>query len=144
MSHDQRLVKDDGTIEEDWLARQVDRLDVVEGDVATLSGRLAQIRTWTYAANRPGWVKDAAHWQDQTRKIEDRLSDALHETLTQRFVEGKGIQEVITLLVSVASGDLSAAPVIGMVAQARNRSWRVFMVNPTQTTWEITLESPTK
>ncbi len=81
------LMSDDGTIEEDWLARQVDRLDVVEGDVATLSGRLAQIRTWTYAANRPGWVKDAAHWQEQTRKIEDRLSDALHETLTQRFID---------------------------------------------------------
>ncbi|HEY2035057.1 MAG TPA: helicase-related protein [Rhizomicrobium sp.] len=81
------LMSDDGTIEEDWLARQVDRLDVIEGDVATLSGRLAQIRTWTYAANRPGWVKDAGHWQEQTRKIEDRLSDALHETLTQRFID---------------------------------------------------------
>ena len=81
------LMSDEGTIEEDWLARQVDRLDVVEGDVATLSGRLAQIRTWTYAAHRPGWVKDAAHWQEQTRKIEDRLSDALHETLTQRFID---------------------------------------------------------
>jgi ATP-dependent RNA helicase SUPV3L1/SUV3 len=81
------LMSDEGAIEEDWLARQVDRLDVVEGDVATLSGRLAQIRTWTYAAHRPGWVKDAAHWQEQTRKIEDRLSDALHETLTQRFID---------------------------------------------------------
>ena len=40
-----------------------------------------------YAANRPGWVRDAAHWQEQTRKIEDRLSDALHETLTQRFID---------------------------------------------------------
>lgn len=81
------LMSDEGTIEEDWLARQVDRLDVIEGDVATLSGRLAQIRTWTYAANRPGWVRDAGHWQEQTRKIEDRLSDALHETLTQRFID---------------------------------------------------------
>ena len=81
------LMSDEGAIEEDWLARQVNRLDVIEGDVATLSGRLAQIRTWTYAANRPGWVRDAAHWQEQTRKIEDRLSDALHETLTQRFID---------------------------------------------------------
>jgi ATP-dependent RNA helicase SUPV3L1/SUV3 len=81
------LMSDEGVIAEDWLARQIARVDVVEGDVATLSGRLAQIRTWTYAANRPGWVKDAAHWQDQTRAIEDRLSDALHETLTQRFID---------------------------------------------------------
>ena len=81
------LMSDDGALPEDWLARQIARLDEIEGDVATLSGRLAQIRTWTYAAHRPGWVKDSAHWQEQTRAVEDRLSDALHEKLTQRFID---------------------------------------------------------
>ncbi|MBI3676106.1 MAG: disulfide oxidoreductase [Proteobacteria bacterium] len=81
------LMSDDGVLPEDWLARQIARLDVIEGDVATLSGRLAQIRTWTYAAHRPGWVKDSAHWQGQARAVEDRLSDALHERLTQRFID---------------------------------------------------------
>ena len=81
------LMSDDGVLPEDWLARQITRLDETEGDVATLSGRLAQIRTWTYAAHRPGWVKDQSHWQEQTRAIEDRLSDALHERLTQRFID---------------------------------------------------------
>ncbi|MBV9061649.1 MAG: disulfide oxidoreductase, partial [Alphaproteobacteria bacterium] len=76
-----------GALPEEWLARQVERLCDTEGDVATLSGRLAQIRTWTYAAHRPGWVRDAAHWQETTRAIEDRLSDALHERLTQRFID---------------------------------------------------------
>src|ERR1043165_2824233 len=50
-------------------------------------GRLAQIRTWTYAAHRPQWTRDPAHWQELTRAIEDRLSDALHERLTQRFID---------------------------------------------------------
>jgi ATP-dependent RNA helicase SUPV3L1/SUV3 len=77
----------ESTLPEDWLARHIARLDETEGDVATLSGRLAQIRTWTYTAHRPGWVKDAAHWQEQTRAVEDRLSDALHERLTQRFID---------------------------------------------------------
>ncbi|HSC17373.1 MAG TPA: helicase-related protein [Rhizomicrobium sp.] len=81
------LMSDHGALPEDWLARHVSRLDETEGDVATLSGRLAQIRTWTYAAHRPGWVRDAAHWQETTRAIEDRLSDALHERLTQRFID---------------------------------------------------------
>jgi len=81
------LTSDEGALPEDWLARQIARLDETEGDVATLSGRLAQIRTWTYAAHRPGWVKDAAHWQGETRAVEDRLSDALHERLTQRFID---------------------------------------------------------
>ena len=77
----------EAALPEDWIARQVARLDEVEGDVATLSGRLAQIRTWTYAAHRPGWMRNAAYWQEQTRAVEDRLSDALHERLTQRFID---------------------------------------------------------
>ncbi|MGD0193055.1 MAG: helicase-related protein [Rhizomicrobium sp.] len=77
----------DGALPEDWFARQISRLDDPEGDVATLSGRLAQIRTWTYAAHRPGWIEDSAHWQEQTRAVEDRLSDALHEQLTLRFID---------------------------------------------------------
>ena len=77
----------DGVIADDWLARQIARADVTEGDVATLSGRLAQIRTYTYAAHRQGWTRDGAHWQGVTRAVEDRLSDALHERLTQRFID---------------------------------------------------------
>jgi len=81
------LMSDDGVLPDDWLARQIGRLDVTEGDVATLSGRLAQIRTWTYATHRPGWMRDTGHWQEVTRAVEDRLSDALHEQLTQRFID---------------------------------------------------------
>ena len=76
-----------GVIPTDWMARQVSRLDESLGDVASLSGRLAHIRTLTYAANRPGWTEDAAHWQGMTRAVEDKLSDALHECLTQRFID---------------------------------------------------------
>ncbi len=81
------LMSKEGVLPEDWLARQIARLDVVEGDVDTLSGRLAQIRTWTYAAHKHGWTRDPAHWQEVTRGVEDRLSDALHERLTQRFID---------------------------------------------------------
>lgn len=81
------LTSNSGVLPEDWFAKQIARLDSTEGDVPTLSGRLAHIRTWTYAANRPGWLKDAAHWQEETRAVEDRLSDALHEKLTQRFID---------------------------------------------------------
>ncbi len=81
------LGSDGGVIPDDWLARQIARADVTEGDVATLSGRLAMIRTYTYAANRAGWTRDAAHWQGLTRAVEDRLSDALHQALTQRFID---------------------------------------------------------
>ncbi len=71
----------------DWFARQIDLADRDDGDIDTLSNRIAHIRTWTFAANRPDWLADPAHWQERTRAVEDKLSDALHERLTERFVD---------------------------------------------------------
>jgi ATP-dependent RNA helicase SUPV3L1/SUV3 len=76
-----------GRIPTDWLAKAVARIDRVDGDIDTLSKRLAYIRTWTYVAQRKNWVEDESHWRDETRAVEDRLSDALHARLTQRFVD---------------------------------------------------------
>ncbi|OWV90950.1 helicase-related protein [Rhizobium sp. R693] len=76
-----------GTVNEDFLAEQVHRADRTDGEIDTLSARIAQIRTWTYVSNRPNWLADPTHWQEKTREIEDRLSDALHERLTKRFVD---------------------------------------------------------
>ena len=76
-----------GHVDEDYMAEQVRRADTTDGDIDTLSHRIAQIRTWTFVSNRPGWLADQSHWQEKTREIEDRLSDALHERLTKRFVD---------------------------------------------------------
>jgi len=77
----------DGRLSDDWAAGQLARIDRTDGDIDTLSARLAHIRTWTYISNRAGWLNDAGAWQERTRAIEDRLSDALHEALTRRFVD---------------------------------------------------------
>ncbi len=82
-----RFVARDGAVPDEWFARQVAFADRTDGDIDTLANRIAHIRTWTFAANRPNWVLDPRHWQERTRAIEDRLSDALHERLTQRFVD---------------------------------------------------------
>ena len=76
-----------GAIPDAWFAAQVDQADRVTGDIDTLSGRIAQIRTWTFVANRPDWLSDPDHWQGITREVENKLSDALHERLTERFVD---------------------------------------------------------
>jgi ATP-dependent RNA helicase SUPV3L1/SUV3 len=77
----------EGRIPVDWFARQVGEADHAEGDIDTLSARIAHIRTWTFAANRPDWLADPEHWQNVARAVEDKLSDALHERLTERFVD---------------------------------------------------------
>ncbi len=71
----------------DWVAAQVNRLDRTDGDIDTLMARIAHIRTWTYIAHRPDWLDASATWQERARAIEDKLSDALHDRITQRFVD---------------------------------------------------------
>jgi ATP-dependent RNA helicase SUPV3L1/SUV3 len=70
-----------------WIAGQMANLDCVNGDIDALMARIAHIRTWTYITHRSDWVEDAAAWQERARGIEDRLSDALHDRITQRFVD---------------------------------------------------------
>ena len=77
----------EGKVATDWFARQIAENDRTDGDIDTLSTRIAHVRTWTFVANRPDWLADPEHWQGVTRGVEDKLSDALHERLTERFVD---------------------------------------------------------
>ena len=81
------LLDNDGELPENWVAKQIQRFNRTDGDIDTLSSRLAHIRNWTYISNRNNWTRDPLRWQEETRAVEDRLSDALHEKLTQRFVD---------------------------------------------------------
>jgi ATP-dependent RNA helicase SUPV3L1/SUV3 len=76
-----------GHIPASWFAAEVAACDRTDGDISTLSARIAHIRTWTYCANRSDWLEHPVHWQNATRAIEDKLSDALHEKLAQRFID---------------------------------------------------------
>jgi ATP-dependent RNA helicase SUPV3L1/SUV3 len=74
---------------EDWVAGHVDRIDRTDGDIHVLMDRIAAIRVWTFIAHRNDWMKDGLGWQERTREVEDRLSDALHEKLTHQFVDSR-------------------------------------------------------
>ncbi len=76
-----------GRVPDAWFSTQLAAADRTDGDIDTLSARISQVRTLTYIANRPDWLGDPEHWQGVTRQLEDRLSDALHERLAQRFVD---------------------------------------------------------
>jgi len=81
------LMSDKGVIPQDWLQKELTYTDRTEGDIDTLSNRISHIRTWTYVANRADWLDNPEQWRKQTRAIEDKLSDALHKQLTQRFID---------------------------------------------------------
>jgi ATP-dependent RNA helicase SUPV3L1/SUV3 len=82
-----RSLMQKGHVSDDWFSARIREVERTDGDIAMLSQRIAQVRTWTYVANRPDWLKDPEHWQGVARQVEDTLSDALHERLTQRFVD---------------------------------------------------------
>jgi ATP-dependent RNA helicase SUPV3L1/SUV3 len=92
----------------DWANAELQKLERVDGDLDALQARLAHVRTWTYAANRSDWMEDAEHWRAHTRAIEDKLSDALHAALTQRFIDRrtsallKGLKREDALLAGVS------------------------------------------
>jgi ATP-dependent RNA helicase SUPV3L1/SUV3 len=83
----EKLIEPTARIKDEWMFEQVERLDRTEGDIEQIQQRLADIRTWTYAANRSDWLENAATWVGRTREIEDKLSDALHQALMNRFVD---------------------------------------------------------
>ena len=100
------LMTPEARLPEEWVAKQVARIDKTEGDIDTLVARIAHIRTWTYISHRPDWLTDPRHWQERARAIEDKLSDALHERLTQRFVDRRSAVLARTL---AGGGELLAA-----------------------------------
>jgi ATP-dependent RNA helicase SUPV3L1/SUV3 len=95
-----------GHIPPDWFAAEIARLDNVQGDVETLAGRIAAARSWAYIANRADWLADPVHWAGRTRELEEKLSDALHTSLTQRFVDKR-----TTALMRQIGKDAGALPV---------------------------------
>ncbi|MEQ9639392.1 MAG: helicase-related protein [Alphaproteobacteria bacterium] len=101
------LMSDEAVLPTDWVAGHVGRLDRTDGDIDTLSTRIAHVRTWTYISHRANWLDDAKHWQERARALEDKLSDALHEALTQRFVDRRtaalmrGLRDKETLIAAV-------------------------------------------
>lgn len=102
------LMADAGRIPGDWIERSIGQFDRVDGDIDTLMARIAGVRTWSYISHRQSWIDDSEGLQARARELEDKLSDALHECLTQRFVDRKasvitrGLREKDKLLAGVA------------------------------------------
>jgi ATP-dependent RNA helicase SUPV3L1/SUV3 len=75
-----------GMLGADYVPARIGELDNVQGDIDTLQGRIAAIRSWAYICQRPDWVAAREEMAARARRAEARLSDALHERLTERFV----------------------------------------------------------
>ena len=76
-----------GKITDDFMRLQLMKLDKLEGNVDSLSNRIANVRTWSYVSNKKNWVESQDYWIEKTKLLEDKLSDRLHEELTKTFID---------------------------------------------------------
>ena len=74
-------------ITNDYMRLQLMKLDKLEGNVDSLSNRIANVRTWSYVSNKNNWVENQVYWIEKTKLLEDKLSDRLHEELTKTFID---------------------------------------------------------
>ena len=76
-----------GKITDNFMRLQLMKLDKLEGNVDSLSNRIANVRTWSYVSNKNNWIENQNYWIEKTKFLEDKLSDRLHEELTKTFID---------------------------------------------------------
>ena len=81
------LTSEKGKITDDYMRLQLVKLDKLDGNVDSLSNRIANVRTWSYVSNKNNWIENQNYWIEKTKHLEDKLSDRLHEELTKTFID---------------------------------------------------------
>ena len=81
------LNSEKGKITDDYMRLQLMKLDKLDGNVDSLSNRIANVRTWSYVSNKNNWIENQNYWIEKTKLLEDKLSDRLHEELTKTFID---------------------------------------------------------
>ena len=92
-----------GKVTNSYMKKQLSYLDKLDGNVDSISNRIANVRTWSYVANKINWVENQDYWVERTKSLEDKLSDRLHEELTKSFIDkrasilARGLKQDISL-----------------------------------------------
>jgi ATP-dependent RNA helicase SUPV3L1/SUV3 len=84
-----------GAIARASMNEKLHKLARFEGDIHQLMDRLAAVRTWTYVSHHHDWVEEAGEFRERSRAMEDKLSDALHERLLERFVAAQSTRRTV-------------------------------------------------
>ncbi len=100
-----------GKITNKYMKQQLSILDKLDGNVDSISNRIANVRTWSYVANKNGWVENQDYWIERTKFLEDRLSDRLHDELTKSFIDkrasvlAKGLKQDIIFETKIVNNE---------------------------------------
>ena len=100
-----------GKITDDYMRLKLIKLDKLEGNVDSLSNRIANVRTWSYVSNKNNWVENQNYWIEKTKLLEDKLSDRLHEELSKTFIDkrasvlARGLRQDMELDTKISEND---------------------------------------
>ena len=101
------LTSESGKVTNDYMKKQLQYIDRYDGNIDTLANRISNVRTWSYVANKKDWVSNSDYWIEQTKHIEDKLSDKLHQELTKSFIDkrisvlSRSLKQDITLATEI-------------------------------------------
>ena len=96
------FLNEKGKVTNQYMKKQLQQLDKLEGNVDSISNRIANVRTWSYVSNKVNWVENQDYWVERTKNLEDKLSDRLHEELTKSFIDkrasvlARGLKQDVT------------------------------------------------
>ncbi len=100
-----------GKISNNYMKQQLSTLDKMDGNVDSISNRIANVRTWSYVSNKIGWVENQDYWIERTKSLEDKLSDRLHEELTKSFIDkrasvlARGLKQDVSFDTKIINGE---------------------------------------
>ena len=100
-----------GRITNNYMKQQLSSLNNLDGNVDSLSNRIANVRTWSYVSNKINWVENQDYWIERTKNLEDKLSDRLHEELTKSFIDkrasvlARGLKQDISLETKIVENE---------------------------------------
>ena len=105
------LNSEDGKVKNSYMKQQLSTLDKIDGNIDSISNRIANVRTWSYVSNKINWVENQSYWVEKTKLLEDKLSDRLHEELTKSFIDkrasvlARGLKQDMTFTTEIIENE---------------------------------------
>ena len=104
------LTSKDGKVPNVYMKNKLPSLDKLDGNIDSISNRIANVRTWSYVSNKINWVENNDYWVERTKLLEDKLSDKLHSELTKSFIDkrasvlARGLKQEISFKTEIIEG----------------------------------------
>ena len=93
------LIKNNWLLGNKFLDEQTSHLQNYSGSIDDLIYNLNETRTWLYITNQKDWINNSI-WTETVKNIENKLSEEIHKSLMQKFVDKNKSEMIQSLNIS--------------------------------------------